>query len=241
MEHVYCLSGNRHKPAVFTAATSLQFCGWIAAAAGIPASALGQVVEVLDKKPRLPVGLVSLPRVYLLQRVVHSLVAPHRLGHYPRQDLAGLHRDACRRPPVAQAEAALHETMTNHKGDYLMLVEGSVPTEADGVYCCIGGRTALDIVTEAAADAKAIVAWGSCASNGCIQAANPNPTGATPIHQDRLRQADHQRPGLPTHWRGDGRHDCPPAGLRSHPGTGRAGPSQGILFTPCPRHVLPSS
>ena len=34
-------------------------------------------------------------------------------------------------------------------------------------------------MNEAAAGAKAIVAWGSCASNGCIQAASPNPTGAT--------------------------------------------------------------
>jgi hydrogenase small subunit len=71
--------------------------------------------------------------------------------------------------------------MEKYKGQYLMLVEGSIPTEADGVYCCIAGRTAVDIVKEAAAGAKAIVAWGSCASNGCIQAAKPNPTGATPI------------------------------------------------------------
>ena len=28
-----------------------------------------------------------------------------------------------------------------------------------------------------------MVAWGSCASNGCVQAAKPNPTGATPIHK----------------------------------------------------------
>ena len=35
----------------------------------------------------------------------------------------------------------------------------------------------------AAEGAKAIVAWGSCASNGCIQASKPNPTGATPIHK----------------------------------------------------------
>ena len=36
---------------------------------------------------------------------------------------------------------------------------------------------------ETAAHAKAIIAWGSCASNGCVQAARPNPTGAKPIHQ----------------------------------------------------------
>jgi hydrogenase small subunit len=73
--------------------------------------------------------------------------------------------------------------MEKYKGEYLMLVEGSVPTAAGGVYCCIGGRTALDIVTEAAAGAKAVVNWGSCASNGCVQNAKPNPTGATPIHK----------------------------------------------------------
>jgi hydrogenase small subunit len=28
-----------------------------------------------------------------------------------------------------------------------------------------------------------VIAWGSCASNGCIQSSNPNPTGATPIHK----------------------------------------------------------
>ena len=49
-----------------------------------------------------------------------------------------------------QAEAALHETMEKYKGEYIMLVEGSVPTENDGVYCCIGGRSALDIEQEAA-------------------------------------------------------------------------------------------
>ena len=82
-----------------------------------------------------------------------------------------------------QAEDALRDTMTKYKGEYLMLVEGSVPTAEGGVYCCIGGRTALDIVKEAAAGAKAVVCWGSCASNGCVQNAKPNPTKATPIHQ----------------------------------------------------------
>ena len=34
-----------------------------------------------------------------------------------------------------------------------------------------------------AADAAAVIAWGSCASWGCVQAAKPNPTQATPIHK----------------------------------------------------------
>jgi hydrogenase small subunit len=64
-----------------------------------------------------------------------------------------------------------------------MAVEGSVPTKDEGVYCTIAGRTALEIVQEAAEKAAAVIAWGSCASNGCVQSAAPNPTGATPIHK----------------------------------------------------------
>jgi hydrogenase small subunit len=82
-----------------------------------------------------------------------------------------------------QAEEALHRTMAKSKGEYLMLVEGAIPTAEDGAYCCIGGRSAVDILREAARDAKAVIAWGSCASNGCIQAASPNPTRATPVHK----------------------------------------------------------
>jgi len=47
----------------------------------------------------------------------------------------------------------------------------------------VGGKTAEQILQTVAKDAAAIVAWGSCASNGCVQAAKPNPTGATPIYK----------------------------------------------------------
>lgn len=160
----------------------LQFCTWLTAAAGISGSGMADVVRALEKKTRLPVVWFHFQECTCCSesfiRSSHPIVSDVILDKISLdytetlQAAAGTH-----------AEEALKETMTKHKGEYLMLVEGSIPTEADGVYCCIGGRTALDIVTEAARDAKAIVAWGSCASNGCIQAAKPNPTGATPVHK----------------------------------------------------------
>jgi hydrogenase small subunit len=84
----------------------------------------------------------------------------------------------------AQAEQCLHDTITQNPGKYILLVEGSVPVKDDGIYCTIAGRSALDILKETAENAAAVIAWGSCASNGCIQAARPNPTQATPI--DRI-------------------------------------------------------
>ena len=102
-----------------------------------------------------------------------------------------------------QAEKSLSDTIANNKGKYIVLVEGAVPTKDGGVYCMIGGKTAESILQTVAADAAAIVAWGSCASNGCVQAAKPNPTGATPIYKAG-QQARDQRARLPAHRR---RHD----------------------------------
>jgi hydrogenase small subunit len=59
------------------------------------------------------------------------------------------------------------------------VIEGAIPTKDDGIYCMIGGRTALEIVNDVAKDAGAIIAIGSCASWGGIPSADPNPTGAT--------------------------------------------------------------
>jgi hydrogenase small subunit len=96
-----------------------------------------------------------------------------------------------------QAETSLKNTMTKYKGEYILCVEGSVPTAADGVYCMIGGKTSMQILEEASAGAKAIIAWGSCASNGCVQSAKPNPTSATPIHKLVTNKPIIKVPGCP--------------------------------------------
>ncbi|MBP1678897.1 MAG: hydrogenase small subunit [Bacteroidetes bacterium] len=160
----------------------LRFCSWLAAAAGIEVSGVGKLVHAMDTKPRLPVLWFHFQECTCCSesfiRSSHPIVADIILDKISLDYTETLQAAAGH-----QAEAARNATMTKHKGEYLMLVEGSVPTADGGVYCCIGGRTALDIVKEAAEGAKAIVCWGSCASNGCIQAARPNPTEATPIHK----------------------------------------------------------
>lgn len=160
----------------------LQFCSWLGAAAGISSALMPEVVRALDAKARLPVVWFHFQECTCCSesfiRSSHPIVSDIILDKISLDYTETLQAAAGH-----QAEEALHETMTKHKGEYLMLVEGSIPTAEDGVYCCIGGRTALDIAREAAAGAKAVVAWGSCASNGCIQAAKPNPTSATPVQK----------------------------------------------------------
>ena len=72
-----------------------------------------------------------------------------------------------------------------------------MPTHDGGVYCMIGGKTAESILQTVSKDAAAVVAWGSCASNGCVQAAKPNPTQATPVHKVITDKPIIKVPGCP--------------------------------------------
>jgi hydrogenase small subunit len=154
----------------------------MAAFIGLEATGITKVVHAMETKPRLPVVWFHFQECTCCSesfiRTSHPIVADIILDKISLDYTETLQAAA-----GFQAEEALHNTMKKYKDEYVMLVEGSVPTNDNGIYCTIGGRTALDIVQEAAEGAKAIIAWGSCASNGCIQSANPNPTGAKPVHK----------------------------------------------------------
>lgn len=160
----------------------LKFCTLMAAYLGLENSSVGQVVQALSNKPRLPVIWLHFQECTCCSesfiRSSHPIVADVLLDQISLD-----YTETLMAASGHQAEEAMKNTMTKYKGEYILCVEGSVPTAADGVYCMIGGKTSLQILEEAAEGAKAIIAWGSCASNGCVQAAKPNPTSATPIHK----------------------------------------------------------
>jgi hydrogenase small subunit len=79
------------------------------------------------------------------------------------------------------AEQARDDAMKAFHGQYLLLVDGSIPLKDGGVYSTIAGRTNLDMLEEAAKGAAAIVAVGSCAAFGGLPNAQPNPTGAVAV------------------------------------------------------------
>jgi hydrogenase small subunit len=79
------------------------------------------------------------------------------------------------------AEENLWKTVREQRGKYIAVVEGSIPMKDGGVYCCVGGRTALDVAREVCGNAFATIAVGTCAASGGIPAAKPNPTGAVGV------------------------------------------------------------
>lgn len=79
------------------------------------------------------------------------------------------------------AEEALHQAMKNPNG-YLCIVEGAIPTAMDGLYGTIGGRTMYEINKEVLPGARAVIAYGTCASFGGVPAAAPNPTACKGVN-----------------------------------------------------------
>lgn len=160
----------------------MAFVTTMAAFMGLENSAIGQVVQALETKSRVPVIWLHFQECTCCSesfiRSSHPIVADILLDKISLD-----YTETLMAASGVQAEEAMKHTMEKYKGEYILCVEGSVPTGADGVYCMIGGKTSLQILEEAAAGAKAVIAWGSCASNGCVQAARPNPTNATPIHK----------------------------------------------------------
>jgi hydrogenase small subunit len=94
--------------------------------------------------------------------------------------------------PVVMAAAgdlaiqAMEDTAKRQKGEYILVVDGAVPTADGGVYGAVGERNGKPVtmaqrVEELAKDALAVIAMGTCASFGGIPAAPPNPTGCVSV------------------------------------------------------------
>jgi hydrogenase small subunit len=136
---------------------------------------IDMVRHALETKPRLPViwlefqdcagcseALTRSHSPTLVNLVLNSITVEY---HETLSAAAGF-----------QVEEAKQAAMKKYAGQYILVVEGSIP-EGDG-YCTIGGKSALDLLKEAAAGAAAIIATGNCASFGGIPKAKPNPTNA---------------------------------------------------------------
>ncbi len=160
----------------------LKFCGFTATALGLGPTGASQIAHALETKPRTPVvWLHGLECTCCSESFIRS---GHPLATDVLLSMLSLDYDDLLMAAAGhQAEAALEDTRRSHKGNYVLAVEGNPPLDQDGMSCIVGGRPFVEQLRESAADARAVIAWGSCASSGCVQAASPNPTQATPVQE----------------------------------------------------------
>jgi len=162
--------------------TFLKFCGGVAATLGLPASAGLQIAHAVTSPQRIPVIWLSAQEC---TGCTESLLrSQHPSLEQLILELISLdYHEALSAPAGHLAEEAKHHSMEHYKGKYLLVVDGSIPTKDNGIYCKVANKTMQEHLQEGAAGAAAIVAIGSCAAWGGIPASDPNPTGAVPISQ----------------------------------------------------------
>jgi len=98
-----------------------------------------------------------------------------------------------------QSETALENIITHQKGEYVLIVEGAIPMGMEGKFLRIGpkGETGLALLQKCAKDAALILSVGSCAFDGGVVAAAPNPTGAVGVSEALGRDDIINLPGCP--------------------------------------------
>ena len=161
--------------------TFLKFCATTASLLALPQSAVPQIVEALGQAQRpsviwLPFQECTGCTEAILRShapTLESLIFDHISLDYQHTIMAAA---------GDQAELARTEAMRQQKGDYLLLVDGSIPLGNKG-FSTISGQSNVDMLKESAEGAAAIIAIGTCASFGGIPKADPNPTGAVAVNQ----------------------------------------------------------
>ena len=160
----------------------LRFCSVMAGALALPASYTTRIVHALETTTRP--ALVWLE----FQDCAGNTESALRSSHPTFADivldlLSWNYHETVMVPSGKAAEKSLQDTITQQRGKYLAVVEGSIPTGDNGVYCTIGGRSAIDIAQQVCTNAFATIAVGTCASFGGIPAAGGGVTGALGVSQ----------------------------------------------------------
>ncbi len=153
----------------------LKFCTFMAGTLALPAGMTPKIAQALESAKRLPVVWLEFQDccadTETFLRASNPSVATIIL------ELISLnYHETIMAAAGHQAEALLEQTV--QEGGYITIVEGSIPTKDNGVYCCIGGRSAVDIVNEVAGNAAAVITVGACATWGGWPSSRPSPTGA---------------------------------------------------------------
>jgi hydrogenase small subunit len=174
----------------------LKYCGLTASALALGPRFVGDIVHAMESKPRTPVlWLHGLECTCCSESFIRSA---HPLAKDVVLSMLSLdYDDTLMAAAGFQAEAIMEETMRKYKGRYILAVEGNPPLNEDGMFCIVGGKPFVERLRYAAQDCAAVIAWGSCASWGCVQAAKPNPTQATPVHKVITDKPVIKVPGCP--------------------------------------------
>ncbi len=176
---------------VITRRSFLRYCSASAAALGLDAAQLGLVQQALAN-PAGPsviwlVGSSDLGcSISLLNRISENPGEPASVADVLVGAINLVFHPALMGAAGETAVAALKQAA--NKGNFVLVLEGAVPTAFDGHACVVYNYAGAEVtyqqaVQELSARAAAIVCVGTCACFGGIPAAGSNPTRAMGVRQ----------------------------------------------------------
>ncbi|WP_353683705.1 hydrogenase small subunit [Thermodesulfovibrio sp. 3907-1M] len=158
----------------------LKFCASTAAVLGLSSSFVPKIAEAMEKKQKPVVVWLEYQDCAGCSESILRASKP-TIGQIVLDVVSLEYHETIMAAAGHQAEKSLHDAIKNYKGKYLVVVEGAIPLKDGGVYCTIGGKSAVDLIKEICKDAMAVIAVGNCACFGGVPAAKPNPTGAVGV------------------------------------------------------------
>jgi hydrogenase small subunit len=154
----------------------LKFCSMMAGVLALPRSYMGEIEKALATPARLPVIWLEFQDCAGCTEALLRATQP-TVSQLVLDVLSVDYHETIMAAAGNLAEEAKQATID--AGGYLLVIEGSIPVGEGEYYCTIGGKSALQQLNEAAANAVAVVAVGNCAAYGGWPIAKPNPTNAT--------------------------------------------------------------
>lgn len=158
--------------------TFLQFCSTVGAMLALPASTIAEMTESLGNAKRPSVIWMSFQECTGCTEALLRSHAPSleslifdfiSLDYHHTLQAASGHA----------AEHAREQAMHAHKGEYIVIVDGSIPMlPGTSTIAGIDNKTMLMNTVK---DAAAIISVGTCAAYGGIPKAKPNPTQAVSV------------------------------------------------------------
>lgn len=170
------------RPEIESRRTFMQFCAGLALTLGLPAGAESTIARAIATKHRAPIIWLHFAEC---TGCTESLLRVERpdIGKLILDILSLDYHETLFAGAGYQAETARKASMAANRGKYVLVVEGAIPAGENGIYCKIGGQTAVEILNECAQDAAAVIALGSCAAWGGMPSTPPNPTGCVGVSE----------------------------------------------------------
>ncbi|NWG21797.1 MAG: hydrogenase small subunit [Chloroflexi bacterium] len=158
----------------------LKFCGAMTATLALPSIFTPRIARAMNTSERLPVIWLEFQDCAGNTESFLRAASPG-VADIVLEQISLEYHETIMAPAGHRAERSLDEALERHPGQYIAIVEGSIPTAAGGIYCTINGHTALSIAERVCSNALATIAVGACAWDGGWPGADPNPTGAVGV------------------------------------------------------------